>query len=375
MRSGQSTFDTRKGTIEMQCEDVEGHWTMNESRYDGAASASHDLGIVITGELSGTLEFLGAQPVSGSTDIGYFNADELLIKRKVTSTGRILIQGDANDNKYIGPFDRTALLIGKPNSNGDYIAVMDGEIAIAGDLSGTILIDGHASGDITVEGTVTHTAAFNSGKIDVEGQYSGDMLLTDLAGKVHVGVSENGPVVRDLLGTIRVTGAFNGNNSGDQRAIIMVNETQLGSHVIIDGALGAFARIDISDHNGAISLNNECSVTGAWTGAVWTGTAQIRQIDTPNSPIVILPPGHYENVPDAILYGSGKIHPWGFQSTTCPEDLTGDGAVDAADLGILLANFSDTAANCRGDIDGSGDGWTDNADLGALLARLNLSCP
>jgi photosystem II stability/assembly factor-like uncharacterized protein len=50
-------------------------------------------------------------------------------------------------------------------------------------------------------------------------------------------------------------------------------------------------------------------------------------------------------------------------------DINGDGTVDLADLGILLASFE---IDDGGDIDGDGD--TDLADLGALLAEFGLSC-
>ncbi len=53
----------------------------------------------------------------------------------------------------------------------------------------------------------------------------------------------------------------------------------------------------------------------------------------------------------------------------CPEDLTGDGYVDQADLGELLGHYGQGAG---GDIDGDGD--TDQADLGALLGKFNEPC-
>jgi hypothetical protein len=58
----------------------------------------------------------------------------------------------------------------------------------------------------------------------------------------------------------------------------------------------------------------------------------------------------------------------------CPADLNGDGVIDLADLGILLADFGCVAPGpCPGDIDGDGD--TDLADLGVLLAEFGTSCP
>ena len=46
----------------------------------------------------------------------------------------------------------------------------------------------------------------------------------------------------------------------------------------------------------------------------------------------------------------------------CPADLTGDGTVDGADLGILLGNWGNP-----GTTDLTGDSTTDGADLGLLL--------
>ena len=63
----------------------------------------------------------------------------------------------------------------------------------------------------------------------------------------------------------------------------------------------------------------------------------------------------------------------GMSGVCVPGDLNGDGVVDLADLGILLADFGCTGGACAGDIDGDGD--TDLADLGILLANFGQSCP
>jgi len=57
-----------------------------------------------------------------------------------------------------------------------------------------------------------------------------------------------------------------------------------------------------------------------------------------------------------------------------PGDLNGDGCVDQADLGILLADWGcQPPDSCPGD--GDGDGDTDQADLGVLLAHWGEGCP
>ncbi len=57
------------------------------------------------------------------------------------------------------------------------------------------------------------------------------------------------------------------------------------------------------------------------------------------------------------------------QSPPCPADLSGDGVVDGADLGILL-----NAWGSAGGADLSGDGIVDGADLGIMLNAWGL-CP
>ncbi|HUU94603.1 MAG TPA: integrin alpha [Phycisphaerae bacterium] len=57
----------------------------------------------------------------------------------------------------------------------------------------------------------------------------------------------------------------------------------------------------------------------------------------------------------------------------CPGDLNGDGCVDQADLGILLADWGCVGGDCPGDCDNDGD--TDHADLGILLAHWGEGCP
>jgi hypothetical protein len=60
-------------------------------------------------------------------------------------------------------------------------------------------------------------------------------------------------------------------------------------------------------------------------------------------------------------------------SAPIPGDLNGDGCVDQADLGILLADWGCTGGDCPGDCDGDGD--TDQSDVGILLSHWGEGCP
>jgi len=64
----------------------------------------------------------------------------------------------------------------------------------------------------------------------------------------------------------------------------------------------------------------------------------------------------------------------GIAPPPCPEDLSGDGTVDLADLAILLAGYGTPsgATHSDGDIDGDGD--VDLTDLSLLLASFGSPC-
>lgn len=59
-------------------------------------------------------------------------------------------------------------------------------------------------------------------------------------------------------------------------------------------------------------------------------------------------------------------------SPDCPGDINGDGAIDLADLSILLENFGTAGGPEDGDI--NGDGMVDLADLSMLLEVFGTSC-
>ena len=81
-------------------------------------------------------------------------------------------------------------------------------------------------------------------------------------------------------------------------------------------------------------------------------------VPTPNTGFVAVAGGYWHSL-------GLKVNP--------PGDLNGDGCVDQADLGILLADWGCAAGDCPGDCDGDSD--TDQADLGILLAHWGEGCP
>lgn len=90
--------------------------------------------------------------------------------------------------------------------------------------------------------------------------------------------------------------------------------------------------------------------------------------------------GYVFDVPIATVTASGVAGQSNFTifldtmtfggATSCPADLNEDGAVDGADLGLLLAGWG-TAVAC---LDLNGDGVVNGADLGLLLSGWG-GCP
>jgi hypothetical protein len=78
--------------------------------------------------------------------------------------------------------------------------------------------------------------------------------------------------------------------------------------------------------------------------------------------------GKWSDVNDS---GSGFPHlaviELGPSTPPCPEDLSGDGAVDGIDLGVLLGSWGQPGA-----ADLNGDGFVDGQDLGILLGNWGL---
>ena len=129
--------------------------------------------------------------------------------------------------------------------------------------------------------------------------------------------------------------------------------------------------IDISNNGGSTwqTVENVTENAGAWV----TSTFDISSLITPSSDMRIrfiagdLGEGSVVEAAIDLLTVGGVLCE---DTTPCPGDLTGDGAVGGDDLGLLLAVFgtSDPAA----DLDG--DGNVGGGDLGLILSAWGV-CP
>jgi hypothetical protein len=89
----------------------------------------------------------------------------------------------------------------------------------------------------------------------------------------------------------------------------------------------------------------------------------------------------YPVTQDIVALADGRdvivaLHATGFSvigelpADTCPADLTGDGVVDGADLGLVLSAWGNSPLSDLND-----DGITDGADLGLLLTAFGPCAP
>lgn len=179
--------------------------------------------------------------------------------------------------------------------------------------------------------------------------------------------------------------AYDINDAGD---VVGVADTAAGSsHAFlftVDGAGNVTSRTDIGvlggDNAAAYAVNASGAVVGTssdnaflWnaggltdlntlvpTGSGW----ELRTAWAINDQGQIAGSGLHNGQPRAFLL-----------TPACDGDLTGDGAVDLADLAQLLSNYGMTSGAAYNDGDLDGDGDVDLSDLAALLALYGTPCP
>ncbi|MCH2162250.1 MAG: hypothetical protein MK085_10300 [Phycisphaerales bacterium] len=136
-----------------------------------------------------------------------------------------------------------------------------------------------------------------------------------------------------------------------------------------DGRLHLLFTSSSSISGQLMALNNSPHET---VDIYWAGSGFSHQLDPafladpiPHRYLAISMYTYYDST--TYVRNSGGLEPKlriTLAAPPCPADFTGDGVVDSADLGILLAYWGPKPNN--GDI--NGDGVTDAADLGLLLS-------
>ncbi len=156
-----------------------------------------------------------------------------------------------------------------------------------------------------------------------------------------------------------------------------ISATVFASHLESDPVVGdSIGFLNIEYRDAADELISFDTVT-AISSADPTGTQLERTVsgtapaDTVSARVVI----GFVQVNDgtgAFLFDDATVTVTpGSGGDDCPEDVTGDGTIDIADLNLVLTNFNSMTSEG----DATGDGMVDIADLNAVLTVFNQSCP
>jgi hypothetical protein len=312
----------RFGTVEIV---IGGHITGDWTFFEPVTSGTPQGGIWVYGDLRGELHIIG-QPTDSTPTNPSVAGDELHIQGDITADGAII-------------------------ASCHFVGLEERPLTIGGDMHGHIHTDQSVVTYLTIEGAVTGTISTDlgvssSGAIIVEGDLgpSGVIEVGNIAPPGFVEVQGV------MAGTLR-----NANNVGGSiRLNAVTGHVEIAHTLQPEGyiAFNTLAAQSPGGPTGKITLNADC-----WGEQTWLG--QIRMAGAS------LAPSYYDRSP--IILG-GTITPMGL-TPPCSGDLNGDGTVDIADLGILLASYE---LNCRGDL--NGDGVTNISDLGILLGVFEQGC-
>jgi hypothetical protein len=394
-----------------------------EMRFDGSTTVAGGTFVTFSdNDLEGTVEFNGSTSWNGAVTIEG-NARQVgnasVVGPTTIDATRIDLDGDGATAWSIGnalTINASAVDVGLSN-------LFDGSMTISGtflgkltmnleppsthwSMRGTMDLGGvgailmtrlagdemRMSGDLNVSGRVQSTAdvRFQSGGVLTVEPASSALRL---AGKSSV---ESGAV---MLGS----GALEVANSGD---LTLANPTSLGELGLLnDGAL----RLGLNAPAGKATVDRfEQRASGTWFvdigghapgiehdfitvsdgDALLDGTLLVAVVDSGSGlfepqlgdafEILAAPgtvSGAFDNQP--VSFVPGTVYLWDVNVSAssvelslgaivpCPADLSGDGIVDGADLGLLLAAWG-ACAGCVADI--NQDGAVDGSDLGLLLA-------
>ena len=184
--------------------------------------------------------------------------------------------------------------------------------------------------------------------------------------------------------------------SGRPYNLVLDGNTRYVGNADSEPSVGGFYVQDVSDPANPVNLGHFPSPRGggiavqndrAYQLMQRSGGITLVELDVADPAVpallreLVVPGGGYVLVDGRFAYVTGRVATNGAVGLSiielappCPADLNGDGSVDLADLGILLADFGCQAPGpCPGDIDGDGD--TDLADLGILLSNFGQACP
>ncbi|MCB9838412.1 MAG: hypothetical protein H6813_03655 [Phycisphaeraceae bacterium] len=230
-------------------------------------------------------------------------------------------------------------------------------------------------GDSIIYPSATVTAPFSDSSVRVQNVFRINgvsmgslMMIVDPGGFLHLIESP------DLTGSSVI-------NDGDLR---FYGATLFGSGLVKDFTQSSTGVVNFEIGGTDPGVSHDVMECAAGGTATLAGTVRIDVRFNAPAPgdeyLLIDAPGGVSGVFDTELFipmGAESEYLIRYDATQvvlvyapCPEDLNGDGAVDTADLGILLGQFGGA-----GSADLNNDGVVDTADLGILLGAFGSGCP
>ncbi len=163
-------------------------------------------------------------------------------------------------------------------------------------------------------------------------------------------------------GHFYINGDFTASSAAELR--IRIHGTDLDSYdrLSVQGRANLAGELDVRLTSGFVPSPGDSFTPVGWS----TRTGQFNPVYLP-----ALPAGLAWDVE----YGTLSLTLTVVEEVECPGDLDGDGDVDLADLGRLLAHYGMTSGATYEDGDLDGDGDVDLSDLAALLAVYGTTCP
>ena len=317
----------------------------------------------------GELSFSSLKLLAGSQF--QHNESLLLINEEfMTIGGTAFLSGDVlAASAYTGTVG-TNRVVGDTNMFCDY--TNDGTTIIQ---QGTLYI----YGDLLNNGTLT--GEYNNGFAGGEGPEQGDGFYIDGRYSVGPGATLSMP---DPAWWLRVGGdldiaindpsrfamseanvEFTGHAKGEIQTFEAMSSDLGASEVGFDSSNYPIGSLRVSGHSSVMLVNNHANSSDA--------SCEVAYIDE-----LVIDAGGYFSTGDCTIYArratiNGQVdNPESIvivkKASPCLADLTGDGQVNGADLGLMIAAWGTS------DGDLTDDGITNGADLGLLIAAWGL-CP